>query len=46
MKSAIQKYLAAIGRKGGQAKGKRKARGDSAYYAELARKRKKSPKGE
>jgi hypothetical protein len=41
---SIKDYLAAIGSKGGKAKGKRKARGDSEYYRKLAAKRKPKEK--
>lgn len=37
-RSPISAYLAAIGKKGGQAKGKTKKRGNAEYYRELARK--------
>jgi hypothetical protein len=43
--TTVKDYLAAIGSKGGKAKGKRKARGDSDYYRKLAAKSAKARKG-
>ena len=37
-KTTISDYLASIGKKGGQATGKTKRRGNAAYYRELAEK--------
>lgn len=37
-RAEIAAYLATIGRKGGQAKGSAKVRGDAAYYRALAAK--------
>lgn len=43
MNNDVKKYLADIGRKGGESgKGEKKKRGDSEYYKKLAAKRKKS----
>jgi hypothetical protein len=38
MSSKISEYLASIGKKGGEAKGPSKARGDADYYKKLAAK--------
>lgn len=38
MTKAVRDYLAAIGQRGGSAKGKAKARGDAAHYAAIGRK--------
>jgi hypothetical protein len=36
-RSSISDYLSSIGKKGGQAKGRTKRRGNAAYYRELAK---------
>lgn len=38
---AVSEYMRQIGKKGGEADGKRKARGDSEYYRKLVAKRKR-----
>lgn len=43
-KEEIRAYLAGIGRKGGEATGKSKVRGDAAYYKKIARKAVKARK--
>jgi len=39
-RDTLKDHLSKIGKKGGKAAGKRKARGDSAYYSQLGAKRK------
>ncbi len=42
--SPVQQYLAAIGSKGGKAKGAAKVRGDADYYRQIRAKRAQKPK--
>ncbi|MFZ9189599.1 MAG: hypothetical protein ACO204_00680 [Schleiferiaceae bacterium] len=39
LKQALKEHFSALGKKGGSAKGPRKARGDGAYYSSIAKRR-------